>query len=394
MVAGAEPKRCPGLHLPGHRFDATPTTALRILCIVLAMACPGFAAEPPRLAPIKGVLLLRNGEVLSGTIAHTGDYYHVSLPRGEIRIKTSEVEKVAARLEDLYEEKRSRAVAGSLQDRLDLAEWCIEQKLIEPAAKELAAAAALDPFHPRITLFRRRLGLADRAEPPAPVPAHAIERGPSNDELDRLVRGLPSHAVETFTSTIQPLLVNNCTASGCHGPRSAGKLRLLRLSLAGPPKRRLTQRNLHSVWQVIDANQPEASPLLTQPIRPHGKAKGPIFSGHEAAQYRQLMAWVYDVTRQHKSEIVSIDELAKSLPASAISHRPKKPKPSDAKPSTHADGDLAALDDADQPDERPASEEAATPPARLEKPPHHDEEYVPVDAFDPEVFNRRYLPAR
>src|SRR5262249_11028314 len=158
---------------------------------------------------------------------------------------------------------------GKLQDHLDLAEWCIEQKLVDQADHELKDAEAIDSSSLRIPLLRRRLELAQPNRAVSPATPPPVDSGPSNDELDRLVRGLPGHAVESFTSTIQPVLVNNCTTSGCHGPRSQGKLRLLRLSLASPANRRLTQRNLYSVWQVIDANQPASSPLLTQPIRPH-----------------------------------------------------------------------------------------------------------------------------
>lgn len=356
------------------------------------------AAEPPRLAPLKGVVLLRNGEVLSGTIARTGDYYHVSKPGSEIRLKAAEVDRVANNLIELYEEKQRRLKPESLPDRLELAEWCLGQRLLAQAHAQLAAAAAISPNHPRITLIQRRVMLAERPPEEHVAPAAIVHRGPSKEELDRLIRGLPSHAVESFTSTIQPLLVNNCTTAGCHGPTSSGKLRLLRLSLAGPPNRRLTQRNLHSVWQTIDVNDPAASPLLTQPIRPHGKAKSPIFSGHQAAQYRQLVTWVYTATKQRRPPPPGEEESPPPAPALATKKTTAKSRPAPALASAAARRSAAPLDEAPAIGELDG-EALSTAPAKgrdapakgpaQETPP--DDEYVPVDPFDPEVFNRRYL---
>lgn len=376
-----------------------PRLLVFVLLAAAALAATHAAGgEPLQLAPIKGVVLLRNGQVLSGTIARTGDYYYVSLPRGEIRLKTSEVEKVASRLDDLYEEKRGRMEPGKLQDRLDLAEWCVEQRLVEQAAKELADATALQPRHPRIALIQRRLELAQQGEREPTAAPVSVDAGPSIEELDRFVRGLPGHAVETFTSTIQPMLVNNCTASGCHGARSQGKLKLLRISMSAPLNRRLTQRNLYAAWQVIDPTQPEASPLLTQPIRPHGKAKGPIFSGREAAQYRQLVAWVYEATRQRKPHEKSLDEQPEPPPGEVAGNRPKRKRRAVLTPPPDDSDDAPpAMDDADELAEQHSedeSEESLSTP-RSSKPPRDNQRsqpYEPVDLFDAEVFNRRYLP--
>jgi hypothetical protein len=367
---------------------------------VLSMAAYAGAGKPPALAPIKGVVLLRNGEVLAGTIARTGDYYQISKTGSDIRIKASSVEKVAGSLIELYEEKRQRVDAGKLHDRLDLAEWCVQQKLVEQATSELAAASAIDPNHPRIVVIQRRVDLAAQSHEEAVAPAAAVDGGPSNEELDRLVRGLPGHAIETFTSTIQPLLVNNCTTTGCHGPRSSGKLRLLRLSLAGPANRRLTQRNLHSVWQVIDVNQPAASPLLTQPIRPHGKAKAPVFSGNQAAQYRQLVAWVYQATQQRRPQVLE-DDAEAPLPVALLP--PTKKKKAKKPTSAAAHSSDAPLDeppatgepDENEPGPLPTDEASETSDAgALQPTTSDDDEYVPVDPFDAEVFNRRYVPRR
>lgn len=357
------------------------------------LAAPGIVWPAPRppLAPIEGVLLLRNGEVLAGRITHAGDYYYLSRPRGDLRLKASEVELVAADLNEVYQNKRGQTEPGNLQDHLNLAEWCVQQELLDQAADELSEAATIAPRHPRLGLIQRRLELAQRGEPPAAHRKQA-EPGPTNDDLDRLVRGMPSRSVEEFTSTVQPLLVNNCTSAGCHNAHSPGKLRLLRLPRTGIPSRRLTQRNLHSVLQVIDPNDPIASPLLTQPIAPHGTAKDAIFSSREVEQYRQLVAWVQGLAPQDKRArppkvAKRAEPLLQTMPQRATkSRRASRTRPL-APPS---DGEPAATDlDFTNPD-APRVEPEATPDEAA-SPPLQEANYEPVDPFDPEIFNRRFF---
>lgn len=364
-------------------------TTVLLFALAASSATPWAAAEPLQISPIEGVVLLHNGQVLTGKVTRAGDYYYVVMPHSEIRLKAGEVEKVARRLEDLYELKRTKLTPGGLRDHLDLAEWCVEQKLAAQASEQLALAKSLDPRHPRIPLIERRLELAQRpaAGPVAHTPA--VDSGPTNEELDRLVRGLPSRAIENFTSSIQPLLVNNCTTSGCHGPRSHGMLKLFRLSLGEPVNRRRTQRNLYAVWQVIDADSPADSPLLTLPVRPHGKLRGPIFSGREAAQYRQLVAWVYEASRQRKPP--DPDEEEEAVPAETATAKslPKKKSKDPGKLAARKpEGDILLTSAVEELDGKAKTPAAAGDSEQTEEA-QEQTEYVPVDPFDPEIFNRR-----
>src|SRR5207248_1388077 len=136
---------------------------------------------------------------------------------------------------------------GKVQEHLDLAEWCLRQGLLHDAAAELRDAIAADPTHPKIALVERRLRLAAE-RPNAGKPSSAPPTGtPSPDELDRMARGMPSGTLETFTSAIQPLLLNHCSTAACHGPQSTTKFRLLRVPVDRVASRRSTQRNLYAV---------------------------------------------------------------------------------------------------------------------------------------------------
>jgi hypothetical protein len=320
------------------------------------------------------VLLLRNGEVLQGKITLAGDRYYVVLPAGEIFPKVSEVEMFCRDLNEGYLRKRSAVRPDRSDDRLGLAEWCIRHRLLEQAAAELREATAIDGMHPMIPLLARRLELAKN--PPA-APAASRAEVVSHDELERLVRGLPPGSVETFTNSIQPLLVNHCSTAGCHGPQSENTWQLLRAPLGKSATRRVTQRNIASALDLVDRESPAASPLLTVPLRQHGTTRGPIFSSREIAQYKLLVDWVHEVASGTKP--ASPPSVQPESPPLLQTIQPAEPPSNDASasPNRDAPASLKLRDDALGKQENSR--------AKPESP-----VYVPVDPFDPEVFNRRY----
>lgn len=364
-------------------------TSLLHCLLVLGTACaPARADEPLTLEPREGVLLLRNGQVLQGKITPAGDLFYVSLPHIENCIKASDVVLHGLELIDVYEYKRARIGVGQTAEHLELAQWCIQNDLFDAAAEEIGAARQSDPKSVRIPRVEQQLKLA-RQKPIHPSRASAADLGPTKEDLDRLVRNMPSGSVQHFTSTIQPLLMNSCFGGGCHGPHCKNSLRLQRVPLTSAATRSMTQRNLHSVWQNIDRNDPAASKLLRAAAEPHGNAKTPIFTDREAAQYRQLVAWVYEVA-QGRKPTQPRHVSREASPLLQTTPKPLAPKP--AGPSQPAVRPAMLLDD-----EAPPHMGSAIPkrddsePARLDTP--SDVDYVPLDPFDPEVFNRKYLPA-
>ncbi|MEE8450944.1 MAG: hypothetical protein V3R99_03485 [Thermoguttaceae bacterium] len=343
------------------------STSIAVLAVLTMVA----GAEPPALQPAAqpGVLLLRNGQVMAGRIARAGDVYCVALPHGEIRVKAINVELCCRDLEEGYWRKRAYLRAGNVDDHLRMAQWCLRHNLLGHAGRELADAMAVDPAHPMLGLLERRLSSANSLPRPASTTARAAtetaDPAPSSDELDRMVRAMPAGTVKTFAQTVQPLLLNNCTSIGCHGPTSKTQLRLMRSSIRTAPSRRLTQRNLHATLQCIDPKQPMASRLLTTPIGPHGTSKTAVFADRQSVQYGRLVEWVRRVT-------------AGSQPADDVAVVPA----GNAAPT--GDESVSAVvfyqkDPADLPE--PSIKRGAPLPG-----------YVPVDPFDPELFNRRFFP--
>ena len=337
-----------------------------VVCVAaLAFAVVAAAAEQrPAIepVPVDGVLLLKNGEVLEGKISRAGEHYYVAVRNGELRIRAESVEFSCRSLEEGYRQKRSAIRTGNADDHLRLAVWCEHHGLLGHAARELANAIDADPAHPAIGTLERRIRLA--MEPPKPaLPSQPpAEPPPDWKEFDRLIGEMPSGSVETFTQTVQPLLVNHCTSAGCHGPGTETKFRLLRAPAGRSPRRRLTQRNLHATLQWIDRGDPKASPLLTAPVNPHGTAKVPVFTNSQVAQYQRLVDWVFQVAEKKKAEVpetVSANHqpLVRAMPAETSGFDFPPPQ--------------------QQPPQQPQ-------PQRNDATPGH------ADPFDPEIFNRRY----
>ena len=118
-----------------------------------------------------------------------------------------------------------------------------------------------------------------------------------------MVRGLPHGAVEMFTQSVQPVLMNHCTSSGCHGAQSQTSLRLVRIPTGKAATKRITQRNLASVLQFIDRENPMSSKLLKAASGPHGTLEHAIFNEHQEPQFLRLAAWANQLASRTEQEV-------------------------------------------------------------------------------------------
>jgi hypothetical protein len=338
----------------------------------------------------------------------------VSQNNAQLKIRAADVRLTGRDRADLYRLWHANLEQPDPQEHLELAEWCIKNRLFSEAKAELHSAAQAEPTHPKIPLLERRLELA--ARPPAAKPATTAPKPaaatPSltNDDLDKLVRSLPTGTVETFANTVQPLLLNHCSTAGCHGPQSQTSLRLLRIPPARVTGRRLTQRNLHAALSAVNRDIPEESPLLLVPTQPHATLKAAVFTNREAAQYKQLVDWVVRVSG---SPPVAKSNQPATLtePASPLLQKVERRERLDhsdpeaaetAEDSAEQRSAVEAADkheaDVDEPHAAPSTPSATgakqksqyVPRPKLQRGAKRDE-FTPKDEFDPEIFNRRYF---
>lgn len=369
----------------------------------VAIGCGIAIADGPSTVPVAvlpqksatspnstGVLVLHDGGVLSGAISRSGDRYLLRREGGEIEVAASKVAFVGGSLLEAYDDRRTRALqpAAYADAHLSLADWCLRNNLLPQAARELLDARGLAPDHPRIALLERRLASASAPRPPRPQPvrrATALEAVPASEEPHDAtlpIEELPAGAVERFTRRVQPILVNNCTAAGCHQLHGRQSFQLDRALLRGLANRRSTQRNLAATLTLVDRSQPHLSALLTVSRRVHGGMREPVFGPRQAVAYSHLVEWVRLVTQ--------IDSEAEQ-PAAALGETDEA-----FGDETQSDAPIAAgvahSPELGMPLQQHGSALQAAGREALRRPPRFGAQlstWQPKDEFDPEIFNRQ-----
>ena len=379
-------------------------------------ACCAASGEELSIKPREGVLLLTNGELLSGTIISAGDRYDVHLPNGEIRVRRSDVAMVCADAVECYRHKRSGIELGRVQDHLDLAEWCVKNQLLAEAETELKAAATADPRHPKIPLVESRLALARRPIEPATSQA---SKAVSQASLESTARTLPSGAMENYTTTIQPLLLNYCAKGGCHAGRGDNTLALERLtpklSGAAPPsaicngcwrwstartrprarccKRRfecMAPRRARSLPIAIRRNTASSSYGSTRSPGRCSTAKAPTLEERTAPLLQTVSRGTQptdDPTEKAETTRAQAPSDQRTIPAPQAANIPPANAPRDGRdiPASSADQAYTREQLRSMGLLRQALSEPSS--ARVELP----ATFTPKDPFDPEIFNRRFF---
>jgi hypothetical protein len=347
--------------------------------VVLACCALGMnQAAEPELNPQDGVLVLHSGRVLRGGIIRVGDRYVVTLgDKDEVGVPADMVDLRCDSLQQAYEiRKGGLPIAATSSDHLKLADWCLQYGLLSAAAEQLMAVMAVEPQHPGIAQFEKRLKLAVRRSREPTTPVVQATQQVSQVELDRLIRTLPGDVVEHFTSGVQPLLINRCSMGGCHGPNSESDYELVRPSWSRTLPRRFTQRNLYASLNHVNAQQPKNSPLLVKATLPHGGADKPILGERDTESLRLLAAWVHQVSRGKQAV----------PPAEIRSSQALLLQPGDARHQADRVGSTAAA-----PPARPVSRPEGQSPRADDAPASAAERPSGRDPFDPELFNQRFL---
>jgi hypothetical protein len=264
------------------------------------------AAPVSRAAP-DGILVMRNGMVVSGKILKTGNDYEVQSPQGGKAFYVGGFVKLhAPTLSDAYDKLRESAKAQKTANaHIFLAQWCLANHLDSEARQELQDALTLEPDREDARrLLRNAEETIESRGKPAPVAVHedpvraARLAAASTDDAVSL-GGLSREQALRFARRIQPLLVNNCTAAGCHGRDSQTGFRLQKVTPGKDANRHAAERNLAEVLEQIDTRKPRSSPLLTAPRGNHGRRGRPVFAGQRGEeQLAELQKWVAAVARE------------------------------------------------------------------------------------------------
>lgn len=250
-------------------------------------------ATPARDAQL---LVLVDGKVVRGRLTPRPDGYDVATTAGRMFISSDRVRFTAHDLDEACQLMRETQATQTPEGHMELARWCLANKLPDDARRELLDALRLDPN--RGDAMRLLATLESRPESAAPTRSATImsngRHSASSPIESRSLAGLSRNLAQDFTRRIQPLMMNKCATSGCHGPSSTSGFQLQ--SAHHGSSATVAERNLAALLRQIDLTNPDQSPLLTMADEQHGQQSAPAFRGRAGALTRQnLRSWVMSV---------------------------------------------------------------------------------------------------
>jgi hypothetical protein len=355
------------------------TVIYSLLGAGLLLTIGALQAEPPSTGK---VLVLEGDRTLEGDIERVGDQYRVRRTVGETWLPASRVLRLCADNADALNYLRSRTNLDDPDERLCLAQWCVDHGMQEQALAEVQAAIQMRPGHAASMHLLERL----KKQPVAtPAPAPVL---PPGDEVDSPAPvDLTAEALAQFTTKVQPILMNAC--AGCHAAGRGGSFKLTRLGDGFTRNRKTIQQNLAAVIAYVNPQEPQNSRLLTKAVSIHGDMdKAPPLPNRQAPAYRTLEEWVrrtMENNPQIRDHVVALE---------APTPQPEPKLPSDGFASEQRPGTTpAATDEAPTPNAT-GQPSAIAPPKAPRNPDEKPSAAQPVDPYDPDEFNRQEHPDR
>ncbi len=259
-------------------------------------------------AATEGVLVMRTGTIVSGKILRSGNLYEVQGASGKWAVPEDLVKMRCASIPEAYLKLRESAQKqDSANAHITLARWCLTNHLDKEAVQELQDALMLEPDREDAKRLLRnaeetlQTGKDPVASPnkdkDSPTRITRLAAATNDDAIS--LGGLSREQALQFSRRIQPLLVNNCTAAGCHGRDAQTSFRLYKITPGKDANRHAAERNLAEVLEFIDFKKPRSSSLLTVPRGKHGRRGRPVFAGQRGdEQLAELEKWVVAVARE------------------------------------------------------------------------------------------------
>lgn len=108
-----------------------------------------FAALWPGLQLRADEVYLKDGAMIVGKVEERGDDILVTRGENTVRVPRAMVRKIvyAPLPEEMFEKRREELGAGDIEGHVELARWCVRQKLKEQAEETWRTVIELDPNH-------------------------------------------------------------------------------------------------------------------------------------------------------------------------------------------------------------------------------------------------------
>ena len=256
-------------------------------------ALPEHAAASRNSAKL---LVLVDGRIVTGQITPRPDGYDVQVDGGRMYIDSNRVRFEANSLPEAYDRMRDSIPELTPTNHLDLARWCLDNKLHTQARREVLDALHLDPNREDAKRMLRALEHVGEESKTTKLGSGLTEY-PSLSQIPRpaietrSLAGLSRSVAHGFVRDVQPLMMNKCANSGCHGTGTRTQFQLTSTHRGSTPA--IAERNLAAVLKQMDFSQPTTSPFLRIGSEAHGNMAASAFPGRSgAAQIRMLQEWV------------------------------------------------------------------------------------------------------
>jgi hypothetical protein len=250
--------------------------------------------RPAEFAGKEGAMALFDGRVVYGKVTNTPGGYLLKRPGAtDEMIPTFLVQTASDSLLGCYENLKGAISPTRPDDHLELANWCIRQRLLEEAKTEVLAVLKLDPNRREARELLVKLEEATNPEPRNLDSESAPARTSDGflDSAGRTTEGLGPELTSQFVRRIQPLMVSKCGNAACHGGNASEQFRLTNIRrTTSSSGRTTTLENMRQVLGLVDVGNADGTRLLSALSSP---AHIGVFSGSTGqGQQAALKAWV------------------------------------------------------------------------------------------------------
>lgn len=374
-----------------HRMDVRRVIVLMLLTASCQQAvAQSGAASSSRAGASQNsekLLVLVDGRIITGQITPRPDGYDVQVAGGRMYIDSDRVRFEAASLPAAYDRMRDSLTELTPTNHLELARWCLENKLHTQAKREVLDALHLDPNREDAKRILRALEHVGEETTTTPK-GSGLTAYPSLSQIprpaieSRSLAGLSQSVAHGFVRDVQPLVMNKCANSGCHGTGSKTDFHLTSTHRGSTPA--IAERNLAAVLKQIDFTQPPSSPLLRIGSEAHGNMSASAFPGRSgAAQLRKLQEWVMQAANDIAPQAAIVAETRPAKKSSALSGIQQVSATSEDSAKSQT---IRAMADRDENPHARTLTTDDTDGRFLQEAKYANRQ----DAFSPDEFNRRY----
>jgi len=254
----------------------------------------------------QAVLLKKTDRILVGTVRNNGNYYEIEIAdQSRVSIPRDQVDFVGANATEVYQHKCKNISRWLTGDHFKIARWCLQNNLLPQAVEHYVVVEKAAPDYPLVKQlgveieqkilsdekFRAFAGLAPLAPAPAAATQVTAEVKPTTAKASASseVTDHPQVALY-FIDRVQPILVNRCSQSACHGVASTNSLRII--EPVGTAYSRISSQNLKNVLHFVAQDANGTPKLLSYATKPHGLQREPGITMTEIHLINELKNWI------------------------------------------------------------------------------------------------------